>query len=205
MRQKTPVKLTTSTGMIPVRCQETSRGYVPVMTLYRLPAVPVMVYTVVVRVRTCARTGYTTVYNIYHIIWLEYGQTVDVILSKKKTYVRLSFCRRRRRAYKRTYAMTRLSCELRKLIVHRTLAGASINSIVVATDCRQAVWRLKKHYHTHGFTAPLQEVDGQPNCPTKSWNLSNQKCRMMMKLLLSNSMRFWKVQVSLTSHNFEGP
>ena len=77
------------------------------------------------------------------------------------------------RAYERTYAMTRLSCELRKLIVHRILAGASINSIVVALDqqgatvCRQTVWRLKKHYHTHGFTAPLL----RSGRPTK---LSNQ-------------------------------
>ena len=62
----------------------------------------------------------------------------------------------------------RISSEDRKLIISRLLQGVSIKNIVLwykhhhgAKICRQTVWRLLKHYCTHGSTSPLPK-SGRP-------------------------------------------
>ena len=62
----------------------------------------------------------------------------------------------------------RISREDRKLIISRLLQGVSIKNIVLwyehrrgAKICRQIVWCLLKHYHTHGSTSPLPK-SGRP-------------------------------------------
>ena len=66
----------------------------------------------------------------------------------------------------------RLSREDRKQIISRLLQGVSIKNVVLAYEgrgskiCRQTVWRLLKHYRTHGSTSPLPK-SGRPTKLTR--------------------------------------
>ena len=66
----------------------------------------------------------------------------------------------------------RLSNEERKVIISKLLPGTSIKSIVLSyerrreTVCRQTIWRLLKHYHTHHTILPLPR-SGRPTKLTR--------------------------------------
>ena len=66
----------------------------------------------------------------------------------------------------------RLSCDDRKQVICRLLQGASIKSVVLSYErcgervCRQTIWRLLKHYHTHNTVLPLPR-SGRPTKLTR--------------------------------------
>ena len=63
--------------------------------------------------------------------------------------------------------MGRISQDQRKEIISRLLQGGTINTIVCLHEnrgemiCQQTIWRLWRHYHTHGSTSPLPR-SGRP-------------------------------------------